>query len=278
MEGPVTALAAGAGGLWAVAGDHALWHSDGGAWEPVAEVTEHRFRCILPTGDGVLVGTSGAHLLRITDGSVEQVMAFDRAPGRESWYTPWGGPPDTRSLSAGSDGTVYANVHVGGILRSGRGQDPWEPTIDIDADIHQVLVHPGHPAMVLAAGAVGLAASEDGGATWRIETEGLHARYARAVAVAGETVLLSASTGPFSDRAALYRVPFAGPPGFERCTQGLPEWFPSNIDSHCLAAADGNAAFGTGEGTVYRSDDEGRSWEEAAVGLPPIRAVAILPS
>ncbi|MGH2725260.1 MAG: WD40/YVTN/BNR-like repeat-containing protein [Actinomycetota bacterium] len=277
MEGPVTALAAGPDGLWAIVSDDAVWRSAGEQWRPVAEVRNHRARCVLPVEEGALVGTSEAHLFLVRDGTIGPVAAFDEAPGRDDWYTPWGGPPDTRSLARGGDGALYANVHVGGILRSSDGGDGWEATIDIDADVHQVVTHPDHPRVVLAACARGLAGSEDGGATWVVETQGLHATYCRAVAVAGESVLVTASTGPFTDRAAVYRVPFAGLPGFERCTNGLPEWFGSNIDSHCLAAAGGLAALGTEDGSVFRSDDEGRTWEMAAEGLPPVRAVAVVP-
>ncbi|HEX2031316.1 MAG TPA: hypothetical protein VHL78_07960, partial [Actinomycetota bacterium] len=192
------------------------------------------------------------------------------------WHTPWRGPPDTRSLSAGPDGTLYANVHVGGILRSQDGES-WTPTIDIDADVHQVLAHPDRPDTVLAACAWGLAVSRDRGATWSIEYDGLHGRYCRAVAVAGDAVLVSASTGPFTDRAAVYRRALDADRPFERCSDGLPEWFPANIDSHCLAASGDTVAFGTGDGRVFRSDDRGRIWEEAASGLPPVRAVVFGP-
>jgi hypothetical protein len=95
------------------------------------------------------------------------------------------------------------------------------------------------------------------------------------VAVAGEDVLVSASTGPFTDRAALYRRPLDGQGPFDKVTEGLPEWFPSNIDSLCLAAAGATAVFGTAEGEVYRSGDGGRTWEPAATRLAEIRAVLL---
>ena len=55
--------------------------------------------------------------------------------GRDRWYTPWGGPPDTRSMTS-ADGKVYANVHVGGVVRSADAGRTWQPTaLDIDADV-----------------------------------------------------------------------------------------------------------------------------------------------
>src|SRR5205085_6124137 len=95
--------------------------------------------CLLPVDGTVMVGVAGAHLVRLTGaGLAERVGSFDDVPGRDRWYTPWGGPPDTRSLAA-AHGVVYANVHVGGIARSRDGGHSWEPTIDVDADVHQVL-------------------------------------------------------------------------------------------------------------------------------------------
>ncbi|HWC32999.1 MAG TPA: hypothetical protein VG709_07715 [Actinomycetota bacterium] len=229
-------------------------------------------RCILPLGDGTLVGTSAARLLRLRDRDLEPVAAFDRVPGRDAWHTPWGGPPDTRSLARDAEGTVYVNVHVGGIVRSREGR--WEPTIDIDTDVHHVVAHPERAGALFAACAYGLATSTDGGDSWRIDDEGLHGSYCRAVAVAGDTMVVTASTGPFTRRAAVYRAAVGGG-SFERCTEGLPEWFTSNIDTYCLAAAEEVVAIATDDGAVYRSDDEGATWRQVAERLPAIHAIVV---
>src|SRR5207247_7541735 len=134
---------------------------------------------------------------------------YRRAPGRNDWTTPWGGPPDTRSLAADGN-ALYANVHVGGILRSTDAGTNWAPTIDVDADVHQVVAGFDDAGRVLAATAEGLAVSNDGGDTWAFETEGLGATYSRAAAVAGDVVLASASRGPRGDGAAVYRRPLEG--------------------------------------------------------------------
>jgi hypothetical protein len=186
-----------------------------------------------------------------------------------------------RSLAADRTGRVYVNVHVGGILRSidrpagPDGLGSWEPTVDIDADVHQVLAHPTVPGLVFAAAAIGFGTSRDGGATWAFTDDGLHASYLRSVAVAGESVLVSASTGPGSRRAALYRRSVGSGGAFERCRDGLPEWFRSNVDTYCLAAAGPAVVAGTDDGVVYRSGDEGRRWETLADGLPAVTCVAL---
>ncbi len=240
----------------------------------VASVEDERGRCVLPVPGGAMVGTQNARLAFVRPGSAEMLASFDAAEGRDGWYTPWGGPPDTRSLSVGPDGVVFANVHVGGILRSGDPLGPWEPTIDVDADVHQVVADPSMASHVLAATALGLAESSDAGATWRFSSEGLHAPYSRAVALDGNVLFLSASTGPRGGRAAIYR---RGPDSdaFERCDGGLPEWFDGNVDSHCLAAGGGTVVFGTEDGRVFVSDDGGGSWEAAAAGLGPVSCAAV---
>jgi hypothetical protein len=270
-----TALAGEGIHLWALVDDTELYRGSGvGSWEGVAEISDRRGRCLLPYDGRLYIGTDEAHLLRLSDGAAEPVASFDEVEGREKWYTPWGGPPDTRSMSV-SHRTIYVNVHVGGILRSTNDGGSWEPTIDIDADVHQVLAHPDLPGVVFAATASGLARSENAAYTWSFHDDGLHAPYSRAVTVAGDTLLISASTGPRGGRAALYRRPLQSDGPFERCAAGLPEWFPGNIDTHCLAASGDSVAFGSEDGTVFVSEDEGRTWQQAASGLPAVRALVV---
>jgi hypothetical protein len=230
--------------------------------------------CLLSTGSDLLAGTREAHLVRIGEGGGTPVESFDKAPGRETWHTPHGGPPTTRSLAAADDGTIYANVHVGGILRSADAGASWEPTIDIDADVHQVATVPGVPGMVLAASARGLEQSEDGGDTWTTVFSGLHASYARAVAAGDEFMYLSVSRGPDGDQAAVYRRPIAARRRFERCRKGLPWSFTENVDTACLSAAGDVVAFAV-DGSVFVSRNGGVDWDEEVRRLPPITCVQV---
>lgn len=271
---PVVALARDGERTWAIVDGTDLWMmEDGRGWTPVASIDGPPATCLAPTAAGILVGTEQAHLLRLAGGWVEPVEAFETAPGRETWYTPWGDPADVRSISAEPSGAVYVNVHVGGVVRSTDGGRSWTPTLDIETDVHQVLAHPARPGLVLAAAAIGLGLSRDGGASWDFATDGLHARYLRAVAVAEGTVLVSASTGPGGRKAAVYRRPLDGDTPFARCRDGLPEWFPGNVDTACLAAAGATVVAGTRHGEVFRSPDGGITWTLAAKGLPEIRCL-----
>ena len=269
------ALARGDGGWWAVADEHRVLRSpDARVWNEVATVRGLRANCVLPYDGGALVGTSEAHLVRVAEGSATRVASFDKVPTRGGWYTPWGGPPDVRSMSTGPDGAAYANVHVGGILRSDDGTS-WRPTaMDVDADVHQVLAHPETPGLAFAATAIGLATTEDGGGTWDFSEEGMHASYCRAVAIAGDTLLVSASKSHTGRQSALYRRPLKGGP-FERCVKGLPEWFADNVDTFCLDARGNDAVLGTSDGLVFVSDDAGSTWAGEVSGLPTVTCVSL---
>lgn len=271
----VTALARDGGRWWALVDGRHVMRRDGDAgWLEVAALDGPAGTCLAITPAGLLIGTEGAHVWRLDDAGLVPVEAFDRAAGRQEWYTPWGDPPDTRSIAVDAIGALFVNVHVGGVVRSTDGGRTWQPTLDIETDVHQVLAHPERPGRILAAAAVGLAASADGGQSWEIATDGLHAHYLRAVAVAGDAVLVTASAGPRGRRAALYRRPLDGG-RFERCRQGLPEWFTSNVDTHCLAAGGAAVVFGTEDGAVYASGDGGQSFELTAKGLPAVQCVAL---
>jgi photosystem II stability/assembly factor-like uncharacterized protein len=269
----VTAVVRDGPQLWAVVDRAEVWHAPEGDFHRVTTLEGHEATCLAMT-DALHVGSSEARLFRLTDSTLEPVVAFDEAEGRSEWYTPWGGPPAARSISEWDD-DVYVNVHVGGILHTGDGGRTWNPTIDIDADVHQVATAEG---VVLAACAGGLATSLDRGMTWTMRSEGLEAPYSRAVAVCGDALLVSASNGPRGGHAAVYRCDIAGGP-FERCTAGLPGWFDDNIDTYCLDALnDGSfAAFGTTDGRLFGSEDAGSNWHELTSELAAVQHILVVP-
>jgi hypothetical protein len=260
----VTALSPEA--AWAVVDGRELWKRES-AWELVAS-SDLGLRCVLPVGDEVYVGAAEAHLLKLSGDGLATIPAFEEVEGRDEWFTPWGGPPDVRSIAASPTGDLYVNVHVGGIVK-GDGDMSWEPTLDIAADVHEVRVSGD---LIIAACAVGLAESGDGGFAWNYDDEGLHATYARAIAAGERYLFMSVSHGPRGGDAAVYRQPCDGDRSFERC--GLPS-FPDNIDTGCLDAIDDVAAFGTRQGEVFVSTDHGATWNKVAHDLPPVQNLVI---
>ena len=269
----VTALARRGQDTWAIVDGEALWHSAGRQWIERASLGERAVTSLATTSTGLLIGTAQAHLLHVRDDIVEPVESFDTVAGRAEWHTPWGDPADVRSIAVGLDGTIYVNVHVGGVVRSRDAGHSWTPTLDIDVDVHQVLAHPTREDHVLVAAYDGFGVSRDGGDSWAFITHGMHAHYARAVAVSGDSVLVSASTGPGGRKATLYRKPLDESTAFARC-EGLP-WFDDNIDTGCLAADGALVVFGTDDGRVFRSLDGGAHWGLVTKGLPTITAVTI---
>src|SRR5205823_547060 len=123
----IRALEPGGGGPWAIVDGEDLWRRAGDRWSPIASMGRRKATCLAATSAGLLIGTARAHLLRLEHDQVVPNPAFDQAEGREAWYTPWGAPADVRSISAGPDGAVYVNVHVGGVLRSTDGGATWRP-------------------------------------------------------------------------------------------------------------------------------------------------------
>ena len=281
----VNALTVSRNTLLAVVDRHELWRASDGAPEAPERWTRFgtladEVSCLLERDGAVWIGTEGAHLYRLPalqgaeESPVEPVDAFESHPDRERWYTPWGGPPAVRSVSATADGDLFVNVHVGGVLRSSDEGASWTQTIDIGIDVHQVLAL-DRPPLVLAPTGKGFAVSADRGSSWSVATEGLDFRYMRAVTVAGDTIFASASDGPHGSRGAVYRRPIGSDQPFERCVHGLPEWFGGNVDTFCLQTAEHAVVIGSPEGSVFVSEDQGEHWDQVVAGLPAIRAVSV---
>jgi hypothetical protein len=173
-------------------------------------------------------------------------------------------------------GTLLANVHVGGIPRSTDGGATWNPTIEIDEDVHEVRAHVARPDIVIAAAATGLCISRDGGATWSIEQKGLHAHYCSAVAFAGTDVLVAASEDHFAARGGVYRRSLDEPGPLLPVGGGLPQWLDGIVDTACIAAHASTLALADRGGNVYRSKDTGQTWSRIAERLATPSSVFIV--
>ncbi len=126
---------------------------------------------------------------------------------------------------------------------------------------------------MIAAAAVGFCRSDDSGITWRVMAEGLHATYCRAVAIAGDAVIVSASEGPRGRQSALYRRGLESTGPFERVT----DWIEGNVDTHALDAMGDQVVYGTRAGVVWRSDDAGTTWAVLRDDLAPVTSVSLVP-
>jgi hypothetical protein len=275
----VEAFTPGPQGTWiAIVDERNVWqHGADGEWTPLATAAA-RLACLVTLDDVVYAGAVGPEVFRLVDGALVPAADLDAIPGRDEWH-PVGWDLHVRSMTTTADGALLANIHVGGIIRSTDAGASWAPTIDVDADVHEVRAHPIWADVVVAAAAVGICVSRDGGCTWDVVDDGLHATYARAVAFDGDDALVSVSDGPFASRSAIYRVrdvvdaAHAGRP--ERVADGLPEWLDGNVDTRCLAVSAGRCALADGAGSVWVRAGED-AWSRVAHGLPGIAAVAIV--
>lgn len=255
-----------------------------GTWQTLAR-SSVALACCLALPDTILVGTEDARVLRLAaNGEFEPVPGFDRIAGRDTWYAGTAivdgkvvGPPlGVRSMCATCDDrTILVNVHVGGIARSNDGGRSWQPTIEIQADVHEVCAHPRRADVLAAAAAVGLCLSTDGGASWSKERDGLYAPHCSAVAFTGDDVLVTASTDPFASQGAVYRRSIAAGGALQPIGSGLPRWLEGAPDTACVATRDADIALVDRGGRLYRSSDRGQSWSVHATRLPTPSSVVV---
>ena len=226
----------------------------------------------------LLVGTEPAHLYRLEHGQpAARIESFDRLEVRDDWYTPWGGPPAVRSLARSGD-DVYADIHVGSIVRSADSGESWAPVKPgLHPDVHQVAVCPAAPERVYVNTADAVFVSQDRGESWRHRADGLPCRYGRAIAVHPEDpdcLLASVSRGPRAEGTGrLFRSVDAGrswaPPD-----GGFPESTQDNVDTFQVAFDAGGAAWACVEDRLFRSRDRGRNWTVEWQAPAPIAAIS----
>ncbi len=284
---PVRGLAPdGRGGALAIVGRHSLRRrAPSGDWATVA-TSEFELSCCMAVRDAIYVGTDDARMLRLSHGGgvLDPIDGFDNIAGRDAWFAGSAivngqrlGPPlGIRSVAANSNGSIlFANVHVGGIPRSMDGGRTWQPTIDINSDVHEVRAHQANPDIVVAAAAVGLCISRDSGATWIIEREGLHAPHCSAVAFSGDDIIFSASTDPFAAEGRIYRRPVKPDGSLVAVEGGMPAWIEGIADTGCIAANGSSIAVADRAGNLYGSDNFGRAWSCRSTRLPTPSGVLI---
>jgi hypothetical protein len=260
-------------GDWAVAEGRVVALRTGATVELPAGL---QARCVLAgTGGRALVGTSKAHLLQVgPDRGPVADGAFEAIAGRQAWMSPWGGPPDVRSVTAGPDGPVVG-VYAGGVWRP--EGDRWVEAVPTAAEAMQVVAR---GKVVAVAAGMGIGQSTDGGRSWDWRDDGLHASFCRAVAVTERWLVVAASAGPGSRRSALYRRPVDDAsrsfiPCGDSGKDDLPEAFNHVVDTFELAGSGERVAVGTPSGCLYLSEDGGSTFHLVTDGLPGVSCVEL---
>lgn len=253
-----------------------IWIHEGERWRHLA-AAEIALQCLAWAPGGLLAGTEPARVAWVRDDGLDFLPGFDAVPERPLWNTPFGAPPAVRSLAVATDNTLYADIHVGWIVRSRDGGETWVSLREgLDKDVHQVATHPSDPGTVFAATANGFHLSRDHGDTFTRHVEGLPYFYQRATACFpdAEVYLVSVARHNRGSGARLYRSEDEGG-GWER-VEGLPNALDRNINTFQLAALENGAAFAVvNDTTLYASEDWGQTWARVGRDLPRVAALLI---
>lgn len=227
----------------------------------------------------VLIGTEGAHLFRLRGESTGRIASFDQLECRDAWFTPWGGPPAVRSLAATPDGWVYADIHVGSIMRSSDRGETWEPvTPELHQDVHQVNTCAASPERVYANTARAVYVSDDRGQSWHHRARDLGERYGRAIAVAPDDpdlLLATVSDGPHGENVhgQLYRSEDAGRT-WQHVADGFPASTRANVNTFHVAFTPDGAAWAIVGKTLYCGEDRAQRWWEFWKAPEPLLMLA----
>ena len=128
--------------------------------------------------------------------------------------------------------------------------------------------HQTDPDLVVAASDIGLCISRDAGATWTIETDGLHGAHCYAIAFSGDDIIVSASADFFAAEGRIYRRPIKPDGSLAAVEGGTPPWIEGVVDTGCIATNGASIAVADRAGNLYSSDDFGRAWSCRSTGLP----------
>jgi hypothetical protein len=251
--------------------------------------------------DVVYAGTEPSALFRSEDGgeSFELVRGLWDHPHRETWAPGGGGqavhtvvphPTDLHRVTvAMSTGGVYRTVDDGG---------SWEPANKgIQAEfmppeqrfpeygqcVHRVAAHPSRPERLFAQNHGGVYRSDDGGDVWTSIAGGLPSDFGFPIVVHPhdpDTVYVFPLVGaeerfPPHGAARVWRSRDAGAT-WQDCGDGLPDGFYAGVMRDAMCVDNGDPAgvyFGSRDGTVYASRDEGDSWTVVAEHLPDVLSV-----
>jgi photosystem II stability/assembly factor-like uncharacterized protein len=173
-------------------------------------------------------------------------------------------------------------IELGGVVRSTDGGETWQDQRPgAQADCHSLAAHHADPDLLYEAGGGGFAISRNFGDGWEPADEGMDLRYAWGLATDVEDptlVYASAASGPGRAHgsgpsgASIYRRRDGG--RWEPVLEGIAA-FPYALCADPEAA--GALYAGLGDGTILRSRDSGKGWEEFArvpAGLQALAAVS----
>ncbi|MGH3331679.1 MAG: WD40/YVTN/BNR-like repeat-containing protein [Nocardioidaceae bacterium] len=250
----------------------------------------------------VWAGTQPSALFRSTDNGVsfEMVRSLWDHPHRTEWGAGFGGQAIHTVLPHPSDPQqVTVAMSTGGVYRTFDGGQTWAPANkgikvefmpedvqypEFGQCVHKVTRSAGRPDVLFAQNHGGVYRSDDAGDSWTPIADGLPSEFGFPVVAhprdPGTVYLfpLESSDGRFPPEGAcrVYRSQDAGAT-WEPLVKGLPDQgFYAGVmrDAMCIDAGDpAGVYFGSRDGSVFASNDEGESWQVVAEHLPDVLAV-----
>jgi photosystem II stability/assembly factor-like uncharacterized protein len=254
----------------------------------------------------VYAGAEPSSLWRSEDGgeSFSLVEGLWEHPHRADWQPGYGGQCLHTILPDPADPQrVLVAMSTGGVYRTEDGGRSWNPSNhgiqayflpdpypEYGQCVHKVAADAERPDRLYLQNHGGVYRSDDGGRTWASIADSLPAEFGFPVAAhprRGGTAYLfpleaDANRVPAGERCRVYRTDDAGE-SWRPLERGLPqsEHF-GVVLRDALTVDDGDPAgvyFGTRNGEVYGSPDEGEQWHLVAAHLPDVLCVraAVLP-
>ncbi len=271
---------------------------------PEADAALERVWTIQPDpreADVVWAGCEPHSLWRSADGG--STFALNAAlwahPHRADWR-PGAGGAAIHTIVPRADGSMIVAMSTGGVYRSDDSDSGWVPAnkgirAEFQPDeypeygqcVHRIAVDAADPDRVYAQNHGGVYRSDDSGTSWSPIMAGLPADFGFVVLAhptRGETAwvipIAPETMFPPEGRLRLWRTDDAGATWSET-GRGLPDGHYASVlrDAAHVVDVDGTAvlAFGTRNGSVYASLDEGESFTEVATRLPDVLSVRVSP-
>jgi photosystem II stability/assembly factor-like uncharacterized protein len=281
-------------------------HSSAGLAYPAGEEPIKAVWSVTAEGPRLYAGVEPAGLFRSEDHGQtwEPVAGLRNHPSRPQWQPGGGGlilhsivphPADERQM--------WVGISTGGVFYSADGGTNWEPRNrgtrsdflpegqrypEIGQCVHCLVKSPGSPLRLYQQNHCGMYRSDDGGQQWTSIEAGLPSSFGFPAAAHPrdpETLFLLPLNGDTAGRyvpdakAAVWRTRDGGD-HWQPLRHGLPQenaFF--GVLRQAMATdrlAPAGVYFGTGNGTLFASADEGESWTAIAQYLPAIHSVETL--